>query len=78
MEVSKKGATIMKSLFRHILCFFRAEHGLAVTEYGIMLAMIVLISIFAIGELGRGAGNTFTNVGTHLEEAKVSTQTPID
>jgi Flp pilus assembly pilin Flp len=76
MEVNKKGVAIMKSLFQHILCFLQAEQGMAATEYAVMLAFIVIVSILAVGELGQGTSDALDNASTQLDRAQVSTQTP--
>ena len=42
-----------KSAVRTWLRFARAEQGLATTEYGVMLSLIVLASVVAISALGQ-------------------------
>jgi pilus assembly protein Flp/PilA len=42
--------------------FLRAEHGPTAVEYAVMLALIIVVCIFAITTLGSNANSTFSNV----------------
>ena len=43
--------------------FVRAEDGPTAVDYAVMLALIIVVCITAISQLGSNANNTFENVG---------------
>lgn len=43
-----------------------SEEGATATEYAVMLALIIVVAIVAITNLGRKVNNTFTNIETRL------------
>jgi pilus assembly protein Flp/PilA len=51
-------------LFHQLVAFVRDEDGPTAVEYAVMLALIIVVCIVAITNLGTAANNTFTNVGT--------------
>ena len=42
--------------------FLAREDGPTAVEYAVMLALIIVVCIAAIGAMGTGASNTFSNV----------------
>ena len=56
----------MKTLAKRTLEFVRGEDGPTVTEYGVMLALIVLLCFVAIGLIGNKAKATFTTLEAGL------------
>ena len=53
----------MKKLRRRVTDFLRREDGPTAVEYAVMLALIIVVCIFAITALGTNANQTFTTVG---------------
>ena len=45
-----------------------SEEGATATEYAVMLALIIVVSIVAIGLLGDKVNNTFTNIGASMPD----------
>lgn len=43
-----------------------SEEGATATEYAVMLALIIIVSIVAITLLGNKVNNTFQNIATRL------------
>jgi pilus assembly protein Flp/PilA len=56
-----KAVEKMKTLIRTVLSFVREDEGATATEYAVMLAMIIIISIGAIGALGTKVSGMFAN-----------------
>lgn len=52
----------MKTLVRRAVDFLHDEDGPTVTEYGVMLALIVLLCFAAVGLIGNKAKATFTTL----------------
>jgi pilus assembly protein Flp/PilA len=44
-----------------------SEEGATATEYAVMLALIIVVSIVAIGFLGEKVNETFTEIDTAME-----------
>jgi len=42
------------------------EDGPTAVEYAVMLALIVIVCLVAIGNIGTNANNTFTNIANSL------------
>ncbi|OEU53550.1 MAG: pilus assembly protein [Desulfuromonadales bacterium C00003096] len=42
--------------------FLVSEEGATATEYAVMLALIIIVSIVAIGALGNKVNSTFENI----------------
>jgi pilus assembly protein Flp/PilA len=51
-------------LYRQLVAFLQDEDGPTAVEYAVMLALIIVVSIVAITNLGTAANNTFSNVGS--------------
>ena len=52
----------MKSLAQKVQRFLVSEDGPTAVEYAVMLALIVIVCLTAIQQLGTQANTTFTNV----------------
>lgn len=52
--------------------FLKQEDGPTAVEYAVMLALIIVVCIVAITNLGSSANNTFTNIGTSMSKANGS------
>jgi pilus assembly protein Flp/PilA len=50
-------------LYQRLVSFVKDEDGPTAVEYAVMLALIIVVCIVAITNLGTAANNTFTNVG---------------
>lgn len=59
----------MQKIQRRIRSFVREEQAVAVTEYAIMLALIVLAAVGAIGGVGSGVSGTFAELDTGVNAA---------
>ncbi len=46
--------------------FFRSEDGPTATEYAVMLALIIMVSLAAISGIGETVSTIFTNVDNGL------------
>jgi pilus assembly protein Flp/PilA len=49
--------------YQRLMNFVKDEDGPTSVEYAVMLALIIVVSIVAITNLGTAANNTFSNVG---------------
>jgi pilus assembly protein Flp/PilA len=56
----------MKSLALKVQRFLVSEDGPTAVEYAVMLALIVIVCLTAIGNIGTQASNTFQNVADQL------------
>ena len=54
---------------RAVVCFLKAEDGPTAVEYAVMLALIVVVCIAAITNLGQNVNSTFTTTGSTLAAA---------
>ena len=54
-------------LNRSILNFLKDDDGPTAVEYGIMLALVIIVCIVSITALGTNATNTFTYVGNQVK-----------
>jgi pilus assembly protein Flp/PilA len=57
---------LMKSLVKKVQRFLVSEDGPTAVEYAVMLALIVIVCLAAITEIGTRARTTFTTVGGAL------------
>jgi pilus assembly protein Flp/PilA len=53
-------------LYQQFVNFVKDEDGPTAVEYAVMLALIIVVSIVAITNLGTAANNTFSNTGTRI------------
>lgn len=56
----------MKSLATKLQRFLVSEDGPTAVEYAVMLALIVIVCLTAIGNVGDNASATFQNVADEL------------
>ncbi len=59
----------MRSLKQHLKSFLHQEEGPTAVEYAVMLALIIVVCIFAITTLGSNANQTFTSVGNAISSS---------
>jgi pilus assembly protein Flp/PilA len=57
----------MHNLYHSFVSFLKNEDGPTAVEYAVMLALIIVVCIAAISQLGSDASNTFTYVGTKVD-----------
>lgn len=53
---------MIKALAKFVKSFLDDEKGATATEYAVMLALIIVVSITAIGALGDKVSSTFSNI----------------
>ena len=58
----------MKSLAKKVQRFLVSEDGPTAVEYAVMLALIVIVCLAAITEIGTRANNTFSTVRDSLPQ----------
>jgi pilus assembly protein Flp/PilA len=56
----------MTSLTKCVVKFVKSEDGPTAVEYAVVLALIVVVCIAAISNLGLAANDTFGNVSTAI------------
>ena len=56
----------MRQFAKSLVKFVKAEDGPTAVEYAVMLALIIVVCITAITQLGTGANSTFEGVGAAL------------
>lgn len=56
----------MSKMLRKVKELLVSEEGATATEYAVMLALIIIVSIVAITLLGNKVNNTFQNIATRL------------
>jgi pilus assembly protein Flp/PilA len=54
----------MRSFNRTVVQFVRSEDGPTAVEYGVMLALIIVVCIVAVSVLGSSSNGTFKRVGS--------------
>ena len=59
----------MLAAARAVVTFLKAEDGPTAVEYAVMLALIVVVCIAAITNLGKNVNSTFTTTGSTLAAA---------
>ncbi len=52
----------MKTLVKKMRSFLRSEDGPTVTEYAVMLALIIVVCVAAITLIGNKVKSVFTNI----------------
>lgn len=56
----------MRQVIRTVAEFLKAEDGPTAVEYAVMLALIIVVCIAAITELGKSVNQTFANVNSGI------------
>ena len=59
----------MVASLRAVVSFLKAEDGPTAVEYAVMLALIIVVCIAAITNLGKNVNSTFTFTGSTLSAA---------
>ncbi len=59
----------MQGFLNRAKSFLKSEDGPTATEYAVMLALIIVVSIAAIGTLGTKVNDIFTDVNAKLPVA---------
>jgi pilus assembly protein Flp/PilA len=57
----------MQALITRAKRFLASEDGPTATEYAVMLALIIVVAIFAISTLGGKVNETFETVNTQID-----------
>jgi len=57
----------MKLLAKRVHRFLVSEDGPTAVEYAVMLALIIIVCLTAISNVGTNANTTFTNVANSLQ-----------
>lgn len=57
----------MKKFMSQVQRFMESEDGPTAVEYAVMLALIIVVCLLAIGNLGKAANATFQNISTELQ-----------
>jgi len=57
----------MNALINRCKSFIKNEEAPTATEYAVMLALIVVVAIFAIQTLGQRVSDTMANVSDNLQ-----------
>ncbi|MEM9410228.1 MAG: Flp family type IVb pilin [Planctomycetota bacterium] len=56
----------MKNIISKVQRFIESEDGPTAVEYAIMLALIVIVCITAIQQIGQNANTAFQTIGTEI------------
>ena len=56
----------MKGLMNRMKSFLKDEEGATATEYAVMLALIIVISLAAISALGNKVSTVFVNIENQM------------
>ncbi len=56
----------MKGIVKRIKSFIRDEEGATATEYAVMLALIIVISLAAISALGDKVSDVFVDIESQM------------
>jgi pilus assembly protein Flp/PilA len=56
----------MRNLYNSLVCFLQNDDGPTAVEYAVMLALMIVVCIGAISQLGSNASNTFAYLGTEV------------
>ena len=66
MKSMKSMKSMTNVLKDKVLSFFKKEEGATMVEYAIMLALIAIVSIIVIGNLGTAVSSTFSRAHASL------------
>jgi pilus assembly protein Flp/PilA len=59
----------METVWKKIQQFVRDEEGVTAIEYALIAALIAVVIIAAVSFVGKNVQNTFSTVGTALNQA---------
>ncbi len=62
----------MRSLAKKVHRFLVSEDGPTAVEYAVMLALIIIVCLAAITQLGQAANTTFSNIATSIPNGSAS------
>jgi pilus assembly protein Flp/PilA len=62
----------MRLLAKKVHRFLVSEDGPTAVEYAVMLALIIMVCLGAITQLGQGVNTTFTNTSNAIPSAAAS------
>ncbi len=62
----------MKNFATSIVNFLKEEDGPTAVEYAVMLALIIVICLVSVGEIGTAADAKFQTVGTAISTGTAS------
>lgn len=54
----------MKDFLKAVIAFAKNEDGPTAVEYGVMLALIIVVCVAAISTLGTSSNTTFSRAGS--------------
>jgi pilus assembly protein Flp/PilA len=57
----------MKNLYSSIVRFVKEEEGVTAIEYGLIAALIAVVIILAVTNVGTGLNNTFNKVANAVK-----------
>jgi len=57
---------MLRAVVRSTVRFLENEDGPTAVEYAVMLALIIVVCLVAIGNIGKGASKTFQSVAASL------------
>lgn len=61
----------MKKFMSKVSRFMESEDGPTAVEYAVMLALIIVVCLVAIGNLGRTANSSFERINDELTNAGI-------
>lgn len=59
----------MKAAIQYLKTFARSEEGVTAIEYGLIAALIAVVIILAVTDVGTALETTFDNIATELSNA---------
>jgi pilus assembly protein Flp/PilA len=62
----ESGEEAVSKLLSAVRTFLKDEDGATMVEYALMLALIAVVCLVAVTQVGTGAKSTFTSVGASL------------
>lgn len=62
----------MRKLLNKVTRFLKREDGPTAVEYAVMLALIIVVCITAVTQLGQSANTTFEGVDTAVKQGNQS------
>jgi pilus assembly protein Flp/PilA len=66
IEFFRRGAIRMQTLYHRIRCFVNSEAGPTATEYAVMLAFMLMVSLVVIQALGAGVTGMYSDINNAM------------
>ncbi|QVL33140.1 Flp family type IVb pilin [Telmatocola sphagniphila] len=63
----------MKSLKTKLVRFLKKEDGPTAVEYAVMLALIIVVCLAAISQLGQNANSSFSQIAKSIQNTGTTT-----